>query len=122
MRLTSRLKSFYLKSIKIPLIGSTIVDPLLRTLWKLSVSIDNKINACSIGKYSPNKEQLSSYSAAVYTLQKRIEAIEKRQDHLQSQISENYFKGELRNRLSASIFDGVYEALSDANRKTGEKK
>ncbi len=38
--------------------------------------------------------------------------MEKKQIELQAKVDENFFKGELRNNLSASIFDGVYAALT----------
>ncbi|MES2978753.1 MAG: hypothetical protein V4731_10040 [Pseudomonadota bacterium] len=112
MKLTSELKGFYLASIKIPLLGPFILDPLLRYLWKFTVWIDEKQSNGAGKRHGPDKAQLGSYSAAIYTLQQRVENMEKKQIELQAKVDENFFKGELRNNLSASIFDGVYAALT----------
>lgn len=121
MKLNPKLKVFYSKASQIPIVGAVVFGPVLKSVWKIAVWIDSKTNKNN--KRNPQSEiQMATYSSVIYTMQQRIEHLEKRLQILQGEVEASHWKSDYRHKLDAAVFDGIYAALAKERSKSTDSK
>lgn len=107
MKLPSILQSFYRKSLRIPLVGSTIIGPFLAFCWDTT-------SAC-VDWFSKPRNQgpvLSTYSSAIAALRLQVQALESRNEALAEELNNLRWQIELRGAMEAAALDGVLRSLA----------
>lgn len=104
MKLDPRLKSFYLRSLAVPGVGTFVLGPLLRGAWKAYSAVGDRLAA-------PRQPLLSisTYSSAIATLKLQLEALERRTDDLARELQEARWQVDYRNLLEGQAMGGLFE-------------
>lgn len=109
MKLPLALRNIYRKSTQIPLIGPTLVAPILAFTWDTMTAIVERFFR------PPNYGPLvSTYSSAIASLRMRVQALEARNNALAEEISALRQRMESQNALEAEVPDGLHRSPNSA--------
>lgn len=109
MKLPLALRNIYRKSTQIPLIGPTLVAPILAFTWDTMTAIVERF--FKPPNYGP---VVSTYSSAIASLRMRVQALEARNNALAEEISALRQKMELQDSLEAEALDGLHRSPNSA--------
>lgn len=112
MKLSPRLKQFYLLCLKIPLVGKYILGPYLRLWWKLISLMGHFFSRNT----APENPVLSTYAATIASLKIRIDMLENRNEHLLAEMEKLRWQIALRFKLESAALEGVHRAMEKAGK------
>jgi hypothetical protein len=116
MKLDPKLKDFYLRALKIPIVGKYIFGPFLRLSWKVySNSIDKKMSYKN--KIKNEEVNFASYASVLHSLRVRVEELEKKCQELQGKLEGEHYERKYRDELNSSVFDGIYHSLNQKSKE-----
>lgn len=108
MKLPAQWKSFYLRSLEVPVLGRLVIGPYLRFLWRIIawMSKDRTPRA-------PDDGRITTYASTIDSLRRQLEAMEQRVQRIEQELAAAKDSAEASSLLLASAMEGLARRSSE---------